>query len=96
MLHCEDLDQLTKSARGHPRSRHAASARASTTRGFVSTESPRSPERLAYAWENDDLQGPALLQRLRIEPQCGDILLPSGKFLGADINLQSGKVGMWG
>ena len=57
---------------------------------------PRSPERLAYAGENDDLQGPALLQRLRIEPQCGDILLPSGKFLGADINLQSGKVGMWG
>lgn len=40
MLHCEDLDQPTKSARGHPRSRHAASARASTTRGFLSTQSP--------------------------------------------------------
>lgn len=54
---------------------------------------PGSPGRLAYAGENDEIQGPALLQRLRIEPQCGDILLPSEKFPGADTNLQSGKVG---
>lgn len=37
----EDLDQPAKSANGHPRSRHAASARASATCRFLSTESPQ-------------------------------------------------------
>lgn len=47
---CEDLDQPAKNARSHPRSRHAASARASATRGVLSTESPQLTRKASICW----------------------------------------------